>query len=126
MECHNGPHSAIEERDDDDDAAEKRRDRSSEDRCVRCVPCARVARGPCCPCHKRWMHMGSYTPPGGSSSSPFSSRYLAASVISFILASASIYFACIEVEWSGVMTSELPAANAAAVDSKRARQLSML
>jgi hypothetical protein len=30
------------------------------------------------------------------------------------------------VEWSGVMTSELPAANAAAVDSKRARQLSML
>jgi hypothetical protein len=68
---------------------------------------------------------GQLYPPGGSSS-PFSSRYLAASVISFILASASIYFACIEVEWSGVMTSELPAANAAAVDSKRARQLSML
>lgn len=81
------------------------------------VPVVHATRGRCI-----WAAI----PPGGSSSSPFSSRYLAASVISFILASASIYFACIEVEWSGVMTSELPAANAAAVDSKRARQLSML
>lgn len=57
------------------------------------VPVVDATRGGCI-----WAAI----PPGGSSSSPFSSRYLAASVISFILASASIYFACIEVKWSGV------------------------